>query len=204
MLGCGARLRRARLLGHARRRAPAAAGASAKTTSDCPSMVWKLGVSPSPVAAICSVRSSTSSASGAASSGGASCPASIASMSCCSMAGGGGATAAATAAPDARRHGSAAAAAGAAGGGAGLAAAGLAVSSSAMMRRMEARISSIDGSCAFAGWLIAESLQCQSRQSPRDARGIERPQRITRSLDIYSDRRQVWHGVFRTPTQPCG
>jgi hypothetical protein len=24
-----------------------------------------------------------------------------------------------------------------------------------MMRRMEARISSIDGSCAFAGWLIA-------------------------------------------------
>src|SRR3954454_13023208 len=37
--------------------------------------------------------------------------------------------------------------------------AGLAVSSSAMIRRMEARISSIDGSCAFAGWLIAESLQ---------------------------------------------
>src|SRR5664279_4565504 len=36
--------------------------------------------------------------------------------------------------------------------------AGLAVSSSAMMRRMEARISSIDGSGAFAGWLIAESL----------------------------------------------
>jgi hypothetical protein len=30
------------------------------------------------------------------------------------------------------------------------------VSSSAMIRRMEARISSIDGSCAFAGWLIAE------------------------------------------------
>ena len=32
--------------------------------------------------------------------------------------------------------------------------AGFAVSSSAIMRRMEARISSIDGSCAFAGWLI--------------------------------------------------
>src|SRR5690349_12410892 len=38
-------------------------------------------------------------------------------------------------------------------------AAGLAVSSSAMIRRMEARISSIDGSCAFAGWLIAEFPQ---------------------------------------------
>jgi hypothetical protein len=50
-------------------------------------------------------------------------------------------------------------AAGRAGGGcgpgAGLAAAGFAVSSSAMMRRMEARISSIEGSCAFAVWLIA-------------------------------------------------
>jgi hypothetical protein len=31
------------------------------------------------------------------------------------------------------------------------------VSSSAMIRRMEARISSIEGSCAFAGWLIAAS-----------------------------------------------
>src|SRR5664279_5755268 len=36
-------------------------------------------------------------------------------------------------------------------------AAGLPVSSSAMMRRMEARISSIEGSCAFAVWLISES-----------------------------------------------
>jgi hypothetical protein len=34
--------------------------------------------------------------------------------------------------------------------GAGFAAAGLVVSSSAIMRRMEARISSIEGSCAFA------------------------------------------------------
>ena len=32
--------------------------------------------------------------------------------------------------------------------------AGLLASSSAMMRRMEARISSIEGSCAFAAWLI--------------------------------------------------
>jgi hypothetical protein len=42
------------------------------------------------------------------------------------------------------------AAAGGGGGGAGL------VSSSAMIRRMEARISFIDGSCAFAAWLIAD------------------------------------------------
>ena len=86
--------------------------------------------------------------------------------------------------------------AGAAGGGAGLAAAGLAVSSSAMMRRMEARISSIDGSCAFAGWLIANPYSAESRQSPHDARGIERPQRITRSLDIYSDRRKYGTAYF--------
>jgi hypothetical protein len=32
--------------------------------------------------------------------------------------------------------------------------AGLLTSSSAMIRRMEARISSIEGSCAFAAWLI--------------------------------------------------
>jgi hypothetical protein len=55
------------------------------------------------------------------------------------------------------------------GGGAGFAAAGVAVSSSAMIRRMEARISSIDGSCAFAGWLIAESLQTHPYKSMRDA-----------------------------------
>src|SRR5215208_297619 len=66
--------------------------------------------------------------------------------------------------------------------GAGLAAAGLGTSSSAMIRRMEARISSIDGSCAFADWLIAESLR-----SLRHA-GRRRAQRITRPLNIYSDR----------------
>jgi hypothetical protein len=32
--------------------------------------------------------------------------------------------------------------------------AGLLTSSSAMIRRMEARISSIEGSCAFAAWVI--------------------------------------------------
>src|SRR5438477_9597367 len=75
-------------------------------------------------------------------------------------------------------------AAGRGGGAAGFAAAGLAVSSSAMIRRMEARISSIDGSCAFAGWLIAESPQnlARRRLNPR-VRG-ESP----RTLDIYSDR----------------
>jgi hypothetical protein len=31
------------------------------------------------------------------------------------------------------------------------------VSSSAMIRRMEARISSIDGPCAFAGWVMPAS-----------------------------------------------
>ena len=40
--------------------------------------------------------------------------------------------------------------------------AGLLASSSAMMRRMEARISSIDGSCAFAGWVIPQ----KSRHTP--------------------------------------
>jgi hypothetical protein len=44
------------------------------------------------------------------------------------------------------------------------------VSSSAMIRRMEARISSIDGSCAFAGWFIVHY--------PRNS--IPRPQHDTR------------------------
>jgi hypothetical protein len=34
----------------------------------------------------------------------------------------------------------------------------LTASSSAMIRRIEARISSIEGSWAFAGWVIAASL----------------------------------------------
>jgi hypothetical protein len=63
------------------------------------------------------------------------------------------------------------------------------LSSSAMMRRMEARISSIDGSCAFAGWLIADSLKAHSLQA-HARRLVEsmRPRRITRTLDIDSDR----------------
>ena len=45
--------------------------------------------------------------------------------------------------------------------------AGLLASSSAMMRRIEARISSIEGSCAFAAWLIAGTppLHPDSRES---------------------------------------
>jgi X-X-X-Leu-X-X-Gly heptad repeat protein len=49
-----------------------------------------------------------------------------------------------------------AAGAGALAAGTGAAAAGFA-SSSEMMRLMDARISSIEGSCAFAGWLISNS-----------------------------------------------
>src|SRR5262249_11986464 len=52
--------------------------------------------------------------------------------------------------------------------------AGLAASSSAMIRRMEARISSIEGSCAFAGWFISASL---SSPPGRLAAGV--PTRIT-------------------------
>src|SRR5262245_66206381 len=57
------------------------------------------------------------------------------------------------------RFGGGAAAAGLAGSGF----AGLAASSSAMMRRMEARISSIDGSWAFAGWFMAASFTAPGR-----------------------------------------
>ena len=52
-----------------------------------------------------------------------------------------------------------------------------------MMRRMEARISSIDGSCAFAGWFMPSSYNpCVA---PLESM---HPRRITRRLDIYSDR----------------
>jgi len=60
--------------------------------------------------------------------------------------------------------------------------AGLLASSSAMMRRIEARISSIEGSCAFAAWLIAgtppshpdprESFE--SREATLHQRGVSR------------------------------
>ena len=141
-------------------------GASVKITSDWPSMVWKLGVSPAG-SAICSVRSSTSSAAAQARPGGASSPPAWhrcradpsrpAAAAAARPAGGGdGGTGLRGGIAAGRGGGGAAAAA------AGLAA-GLAVSSSAMMRRMEARISSIDGSCAFAGWFIAEFLQPCSR-----------------------------------------
>ena len=85
------------------------------------------------------------------------------------------------------------------GGGGGAGGGGLAVSSSAMMRRMEARISSIEGSCAFAGWLIAESLQ-----PPRDAGWNPAPAANHPRTRYLPGSPQVWHGGPRTPTQPCG
>src|SRR6476661_2389987 len=100
------------------------------------------------------------------------------------MAADGGAAAGAGGADTGLRGGMAAGAGAAAAGGGGLEGAGLAVSSSAIMRRMEARISSIEGSCAFAGWLIAESLH------PRAARWNPAPRRITHAREIYSDRRK--------------
>ena len=126
--------------------------------------------------------------------------ASIASTSCCRMADAAAARAAATAAPD----GAAAAAAGRGGGAAGgrLGGGGLAVSSSAMMRRMEARISSIDGSCAFAGWLIAESLQPIPTHA--DAGRIRRAAANHPHTRYLLGSPQVWHGDARTQTQPCG
>ena len=87
----------------------------------------------------------------------------MASISCWSITGdgGGGATGRGAAAEGDDGIGLRGGSAAGRGGGAAVAGgeSGLAVSSSAMIRRMEARISSIDGSCAFAGWLIAESLQ---------------------------------------------
>src|SRR5262249_28448332 len=62
---------------------------------------------------------------------------------------------------------------------------GLAASSSAMMRRMEARISSIDGSCAFAGWFMAASSS--PPLAPLSLRRESRPQR---SREFDSDYRR--------------
>src|SRR3954452_5252246 len=157
-------------------------------------MVWKLGASSSAGSAICSVSSRTSSAGG-----GVSRPASMASMPLWSIAGdGGGATARGGGAGGG--DGGTGLRGGMAAGRGGAAAAGFAVSSSAMMRRMEARISSIDGSCAFAGWLIAEFLQtsCDAGLNP-DVRG-ESPA----TPDIYSESSEVWHGNARTQSRACG
>ena len=41
-----------------------------------------------------------------------------------------------------------------------------------------------------------QSLQCRIPAIPTDARGIERPQRITRSLNIYSDRCEYGTAYF--------
>ena len=174
-------------------------GASSNTTSGCPSIVWKLGAA-SPAAAIARSGPGHRPRSGCRRRPAARrAPASIASMSCCSIAAAGGCGGAARR-PDGaaawprdaarrgrrrlRRRGGR-----------------LAVSSSAMMRRMEARISSIEGSCAFAGWLIANPYS--PIPHPARRRGIRRPPRITRPLDIYSDRPK-YVTANRTPTQPCG
>jgi hypothetical protein len=125
---------------------------SVKMTSGSPSMVWKFAVSRSAAgaAAICSVRSRMSDGSGSV--GAWLCAASnLASMSStwfCVIGDGGGTGAGSAARGTSVKRGGGGGAA-ATVGAAGLAGA-LAVSSSAMMRRMEARISSIEGSCAFA------------------------------------------------------
>ena len=108
-------------------------------------MVWKLGGSGS---AICSVRSRMSSGSGSGGGGGSTRGGDGGSGGAAARGGGDGGTG--VRGGIAAGLGAAAAGGGGTGGGAGF------VSSSAMIRRMEARISSIDGSCAFAGWLIAD------------------------------------------------
>src|SRR5262245_781701 len=141
-------------------------------------------------AAIASVRSRISaSGSGGGGAAGAGCsnPASIESMSSWliaagSAAGGGGGAAA---------FGAGAAAAGL--GGSGFA--GFAVSSSAMMRRMEARISSIEGSWAFAGWFMAASLSlpaqaAPSRQPTCESRPPGRPQSDSDYRNSKAERKQ--------------
>src|SRR5262249_19599082 len=148
------------------------------TTSDVPSMVRKLGagrgggVGGAAGAVMASVRSSTSAEGGAGwlvidftvTFGGPSRSASIASTSSWLLgADGTGATGLAGAGGGVADFDAVAGCAGRPGagtvGGLGGAAAsgglaGLLTSSSAMIRRMEARISSIDGSCAFAACVI--------------------------------------------------
>jgi hypothetical protein len=68
---------------------------------------------------------------------------------------------------------------------------GFGPSSSAIILRMEARISSIDGSCAFAGWLIAKSPHVPQPDAGNDpAAANHLPHALcTRNLPgIHSDR----------------
>ena len=162
-----------------------------KTTSDVPSIVWKLGAGFGGGATgdvIDSVKSRTSAAGSEAAGGeagmgvgvgagvgagidegmgpdlpaalgGASSSASMASISSWLLAAAAGDGAAFEGAGGAAGFddvaaGGVAAAAGFGGEACSGALAGLLTSSSAMIRRMEARISSIEGSCAFAAWLI--------------------------------------------------
>ena len=154
-------------------------------------MVWKLAAAD--CSAIASVSSRMSGGGGSA-AGFASIPAIMASMSDWFMvadgAGGGGAG---RGGGGAMRDGSVGGrgVAAEAGAGAGLGGA-LLGSSSAMMRRMEARISSIEGSCAFAGWL----MPCP--RSPHDAAGIPAPASNCSHVHYLAGSAQVWHAVRRT------
>jgi len=53
---------------------------------------------------------------------------------------------------------------------------------------MEARISSIDGSCAFAGWLIADFPATDSARSPHDGATRSRAANHCYPADIDTDR----------------
>ncbi len=66
-------------------------------------------------------------------------------------------------------------------------------SSSAMIRRMEARISSIDGSCAFAGCTIAPNSRSIRTQTESPAN----PQ-INCGQSISAHAEGVWHSEVRT------
>ena len=168
------------------------AGASVKITSGWPSMVWKLGGSRASGAAMDSVRSRISACDVGSSAGrdlGRRASASISA---------GWRVPAAEAARRGRWRRRRQAAGRGGGGRRRLGRpGGLAVSSSAMMRRMEARISSIEGSCAFADWLIAAIPHTFARDRHR----IRPPaaNRHAASHNIYTGSPQVWH-VGRTQT----
>jgi len=186
------------------------AGWSANTTSGSPSMVWKVGAGPGrgvgTGATFASLRSSTSGGSAAAGFGGA------------GLGAAGGARSASTASTPAwpllvargvggSGGGGAAAGRVAANGGFGAAgSSGLAVlppSSSAIMRRMEARISSIEGSCAFAAWLIPSSRPTapeSSHDSPASVDGGESGALVR----LYARAARIWQMESREGLLSCG
>jgi hypothetical protein len=65
-------------------------------------------------------------------------------------------------------------------------------SSSAMIRRMEAKISSIEGSCAFAGWLIAGTPQ----SSKDDYAGAESNESRHCGI-LYATGSRLWARIAR-------